>query len=75
MGYHQALKSNKTISKPVQRHCVKSVCIRSYACPHFLNSDLIREDMLRISPYSVRMRENAGQNNSENAHFLRSASS
>ena len=26
-----------------------------------------------ISPYSVRMRENAGQNNSEYRHFLRSA--
>ena len=28
--------------------------------------------MLRISPYSVRMRENKGQNNSEYGHFLRS---
>ena len=30
--------------------------------------------MLRISPYSVRMPENAGQNNSESGHFSRSAS-
>ena len=30
--------------------------------------------MLRISPYSVRMRENADQNNSEYGHFSRSAS-
>ena len=29
------------------------------------------EEMLRISPYSVRMRENADQNNSEYGHFLR----
>ena len=29
--------------------------------------------ILRISPYSVRMRENMGQNNSEYGHFLRSA--
>ena len=28
----------------------------------------------RISPYSVRMRENADQNNSEYGHFLRSVS-
>ena len=29
-------------------------------------------EILRISPHSVRMRENADQNNSENRHFLRS---
>ena len=29
--------------------------------------------ILRIYPYSVRMRENADQNNSEYGHFLRSA--
>ena len=28
--------------------------------------------LVRISPYSVRMRENADQNNSEYGHFLRS---
>ena len=28
--------------------------------------------ILRISPYSVRMRENVNQNNSEYGHFLRS---
>ena len=30
-------------------------------------------EILRISPYSVRMRENTDQNNSEYCHFLRSA--
>ena len=30
-------------------------------------------EILRISPYSVRMRENADQKNSEYGHFLRSA--
>ena len=30
-------------------------------------------DILRISPYSVRMRENMDQNNSEYGHFSRSA--
>ena len=29
-------------------------------------------EILRISPYSVRMRENADQNNFDNRHFLRS---
>ena len=29
-------------------------------------------EILRISPHSVRMRENAEQNNSEYGHFLRS---
>ena len=28
-------------------------------------------EILRISPYSVRMRENTDQNNSEYGHFLR----
>ena len=32
----------------------------------------IRTEYLRISPYSVRMRENANQNNSEYEHFSRS---
>ena len=30
------------------------------------------EEMLRISPYSVRMQEYTDQNNSEYGHFLRS---
>ena len=38
----------------------------------FLNSDRIRTAF--ISPYSVRMRENADQNNSECGLFLRSVS-
>ena len=47
-------------------NCVKSVRIRRYSGPHFptfgLNS---------ISLYSIRMRENADQNNSKYGHFLR----
>ena len=31
------------------------------------------EEILRISPYSVRMRENMDENNSEYGHFSRSA--
>ena len=44
---------------------VKSVRIRSYAGPYF-------PALLRISPCSVRMRENTSQNNSKYGHFLRS---
>ena len=47
-------------------HCVKCVLIRSYPGPHFPAFGL------NISPYLVRMRENADQNNSEYGHFLRS---
>ena len=43
-------------------HCVKSVSIWSYSGPHFPTFGL---------PYSVRLRENADQNNSEYGHFSR----
>ena len=55
------------LSKPVCLQCVKSVRIRSYFGPHFTVFGLNRE-----SPYSVRIRENADQNNSEYRHFSRS---
>ena len=44
-------------------HCVKSVRIRSYSGPHFSLSRIRTEygETLRISPNSVRMRENAGK--------------
>ena len=44
--------------------CVKSVSAFSRIRPEY-------REVLRISPYSVRMRENADQNNSEYEHFLR----
>ena len=53
--------------------CVKSVHIRSYSGPHFPAFGLNTERYfvsLRIQ-YSVRMRENAEQNNSEYGHFSR----
>ena len=53
------------------RHCVKSVRIQSYSSPHFPASDWYWE-IRSISLYSVRMRENADQNNSKYGHFLRS---
>ena len=49
-----------------QYRCAKCVRIRSYSGPHF------PAFRLRISPYSVRMRENVDQNNSKYGHFLRS---
>ena len=52
-------------------HCVKCVRIRSYSGPHFpafgLNSERYGVSLL----YSVQMRENADQNNSEYGHFSR----
>ena len=48
-------------------HCVKSVCIWSFSGPYF---PTFRQNS--ISPYSVRMRENADQKNSEYEHLLRS---
>ena len=51
-----------SISDEKPSHCVKSVRIRSYSSPYFL----------RISPYSVRMRDNTDENNSEYGHFSRS---
>ena len=47
-------------------HCVKSVRIWSYSGPYFTAFGL------RISPYSIRMLENAEQNNSEYRHVSRS---
>ena len=42
-------------------HCVKSVRIRSHSGPHFpaLGVNTENGEILRISPYSVRMWENA----------------
>ena len=51
--------------------CVKNVHIRSYSGPHFPVFRLNTE-RYGVSPYSVRMRENANQNKYECGHFLRS---
>ena len=60
MGSIQPKRSKpELLIKEYTNHCGKSVHIRSYSGPHFLAFGL------RISPYSVRMRENADQNNSE----------
>ena len=53
------------------KHCVKSIRIRSYSGPYFPEFGLNTE-RYSISPYSVWMRENEYQNNSEYGHFSRS---
>ena len=35
------------------------------------NTETEYRELIRISPYSVRMQENADQNNSKYGHFLR----
>ena len=50
-------------------HCVKSVRILSFFWSTFSRIQTEYGEILRISPYSVRMRENADQKNSEYGHF------
>ena len=50
-------------------HCMKSVRIRSYFGRIFCIRTEYRK-ILSISPYTVQMRENTDQNNSEYGHFL-----
>ena len=50
--------------------CVKSVGIRSYSGPHFPTFGLNTERYC-ISPYSIRMWENADQNDFKYGYFLR----
>ena len=63
------------IQLPSTMHCVKSVRIRSFSGPCFpafgLNTERYSVEILRISPYSVRIRENTGHKNSKYGHFLR----
>ena len=53
-------------------HCVKSFRIFSFSGPYFPRIRIERREILRISPYSVRMREDTDQKDSEYGHFLRS---
>ena len=52
-------------------HCVKSARIRNFSGPYFPTFGLNTERP-RVSPYSVRMRENTAQKYSEYEHFSRS---
>ena len=72
-------------TKSHRYHCLKSVCIRSFSGPYFpafcLNTEFTHLniflhsawEILRISPFSFRMREITYQKNSEYGYFLRSA--
>ena len=57
-----------------QLHSVKSIHSLRYSGLHFpiFGLNMERYSILRISPYSVWMQENADQNNSDYKHFLRS---
>ena len=52
-------------------HCVKSYLGLFWSTFSRIQSEY--GEILRIYPYSVPMRENADENNSEYKHFLRSA--
>ena len=52
--------------------CAKSVQIRSFFWSLFSHIWIEYGEILRISPYSVRMRENTDQTNSEYGYLLRS---
>ena len=57
--FHWVHKSCKF--KNLSQHYVKSVLIKSYSSPHFSCISRIRTEYGEISPYSVRMRKNAGK--------------
>ena len=63
--------SNDSPDYPNIHHSIKNVRIWSYSGTHFPAFGLDTE-ILSISPYSVRMQENADQNKSEYGHFSRS---
>ena len=73
LGYIKIIKVNISVQ------CSKTFDSLRGKCPYLelFWSSLSRiwneyAETLRISPYSVRMRENEDQNNSEYGHFLRS---
>ena len=51
------------------RKCLMLLCVKSVSAFSRIRPEY--REVLRISPYSVRMRENADQNNSEYEQFLR----
>ena len=80
--------SKQKVVKGFHQHCVNMsvfevILVRSIFarirtdCGKILRTLRIQSECgkIPISPYSVRMRENADQNNSEYGHFLRSAMS
>ena len=64
LRYHVQNKEKHFEEYAHHMHRVKNVHIRSYSGPYFSHPDLIIL-IFRISRYSVQMRENTDQNNSE----------
>ena len=60
------MQNNTFLSKC---HCVKSVGIRSFSGPYIPAFRLNTDDILCITPYSGRIRENTDQKNSKYGHF------
>ena len=61
------------ISKIIILHCVKSFRIGSCSGPYFPHIRTEYGEIQSISSYSLQMRENADQNNSEHRHIFCSA--
>ena len=77
--YQNWAETTKTLSYFTELHYVKKAHIRNYSGTHFpafgLNTERYCPEygkVRSISPYLVRMRKNADQNNSEYGHFSRS---
>ena len=70
---HVEISQSVLIAKKITNYhyCVQSVCIRSFLAR--ISHIWIRNgEIFRISPYSVQMWENSGQNNSKYGQFSRS---
>ena len=57
------LKVQGNFPSPIVFHFVKSVRIRIYSGPHF-RALRLNTERYGVSPYSIRLRENADQNDS-----------
>ena len=67
------IKMFRRFFKNDKQRCVKCVQIRSFFLSVFSRIRTEYGEILRISPYSVRMRENVEQNNAKYGHLQRSA--
>ena len=79
-AYHWKMLFNPDQAKQAQQVIFSRRSALHERCPYlelfwsvFLSIRTEYREILRISPYSVRIRENTDQNNSEYGHFLRSA--
>ena len=68
LGMRCVMKMGKTLNKTLREKCRYSGLFWSAFSRIWTDYG----EILRMSPYSIRMRENEDQNNSEYGHFLRS---